>query len=175
LNVPGYAVKSLTYGTTDLLHDPIKLSSADTDEIHVALTASTLTVITPNLINVGQGVGVVGGVVGGVPGGIVLGPPPPPPPPPAPPLSGSVPPQIITKVEPSYNDAARAARVQGEVVLSVIVTADGGVDGITVVSGDALLRQPAIDAVKQWRFRPGTVNGQPVAVRLSVTVNFRLY
>lgn len=81
---------------------------------------------------------------------------------------------LIRKVEPEYPAEAKARHVQGPVVLDVEVLRDGAVGTVAVVSGDPLLAQSAIDAVKQWRYRPEAGDGQSLERRTRVTVNFKL-
>jgi TonB family protein len=84
-------------------------------------------------------------------------------------------PGVIYKVEPSYTDEARAAKIAGSVLLSVVVGTDGLAHDINVVNGiDAGLDRKAVDAVQQWHFRPGTKDGQPVAVQANIEINFKL-
>ena len=84
-------------------------------------------------------------------------------------------PKLIYKVEPKYTEKARAAKIEGAVSLSVVVTAQGVADNITVKRGlDPGLDDNAIAAVSKWRFAPGTKGGQPVAVQATIEVNFRL-
>ena len=145
-------------------------------------------------------IGAVGGVPGGVPGGFaggVLGgllsssnsiatappaiaPPPPPPPPkavaPAEPVRvGGVvkEPRILKLVPPVYPKLARTARVTGTVVLEAIVTAEGKVAEIKLVSGHPLLVQAAIDCVKEWEYEPTLLNGVPTPIILTAKVHFR--
>jgi len=130
--------------------------------------------------------GVVGGVPGGVPGGqmggVIGG------------IIGNTPmavPKVATpqrvrvsqgvtqglvlhKVQPAYPPLARTARVQGSVVLAAIIGKDGTIQNLHVVSGHPLLTQAALEAVKQWRYRPYILNGEPVEVDTQVTVNFTL-
>jgi TonB family protein len=81
----------------------------------------------------------------------------------------------IYKPEPSYSEVARLAKYGGEVTLSVTIQSDGVPADIQVVSGLGLgLDEAALDAVSQWRFKPGTKNGVPVAVQAMISVNFRL-
>src|SRR5262249_8221141 len=114
-------------------------------------------------------------------------PPPPPPPPPAPApvqmvrpvtpvrVGGDVKePKVIRMVPPVYPRVAVIARVHGAVLLEATLTAQGTVEEIRVVSGHPLLHQAAIDAVKQWRYEPTLLNGEPVPVVFTVTVNFEL-
>ena len=81
---------------------------------------------------------------------------------------------IQKKVDPEYPDAARKARVQGKVILEVTVNKDGSVKNIRLVSGHPLLAPAAIDAVKQWEYKPFLLNGKPVEVLTQVQVNFTL-
>jgi len=80
--------------------------------------------------------------------------------------------KLIHRVQPVYPSLARQARVQGVVVLEAIVTKDGTVDGLRVLSGRPLLAQAALDAVRQWRYDPTLLNGEPVEVITTITVTF---
>src|ERR1700756_3906012 len=81
---------------------------------------------------------------------------------------------LIHKVEPQYPAEAKARHVQGPVVLDIQVMGDGAVGKVAVVSGDPLLTQSAIDAVKQWRYQPEMQNGQEIESQARVTVKFTL-
>jgi len=82
---------------------------------------------------------------------------------------------VLRRVQPSYPQMAKIARVQGAVVLAAIIGKDGTIQNLHVVStASPLLNQAAIDAVKQWRYRPYILNGEPVEVDTTVTVNFTL-
>jgi protein TonB len=81
---------------------------------------------------------------------------------------------LTKKVPPVYPEEARAARIQGTVVLHTIIGKDGAVKEVTVVSGDSALVKAAVDAVQQWRYRPTQLNGNPVEVDTTVAVNFVL-
>jgi protein TonB len=78
------------------------------------------------------------------------------------------------KVAPVYPELARQARVEGIVRLHTLIDNDGSVIEVTYVSGPAMLVQAAIDAVKQWQFRPTILNGVPVQVECVLDINFRL-
>jgi protein TonB len=144
--------------------------------------------------------GVPGGIPGGLPGGITGGimgsilssntnanplpavaPPPPPPPPPKaaapaePVRVGGVvrEPRVTKLVSPMYPKLAKQARVQGTVVLEAIVTAEGKVAEIKVVSGHPLLIEAAINCVKQWEYEPTLLNGVPTPVILTARVHFQ--
>jgi periplasmic protein TonB len=81
---------------------------------------------------------------------------------------------VLHKVQPTYPALARTARVQGSVVLAAVIGKDGAIQNLHVISGHPLLTQAALDAVKQWRYRPYILNGEPVEVDTQVTVNFSL-
>ena len=135
--------------------------------------------------------GVIGGVVGGIPegqpggviGGIIsstsrlaavpkLAVP-------APPkrirISQGVTQGLLThRVEPSYPTLARQARIQGVVVLKAIIDKNGSIQNLQLVSGHPMLAPAAIEAVKQWIYKPFLLNGQPAEVETTVTVRFQL-
>jgi protein TonB len=78
--------------------------------------------------------------------------------------------------DPSFTEQARKQKLQGVVVLQIVVTREGKVDDVKVVRGlDPGLDQSAVDTVRQWRFNPGTKDGQPVNVQITVETNFHLY
>jgi TonB family protein len=85
-------------------------------------------------------------------------------------------PQAIYSPEPSFSDEARKAKMQGIVLLMVVVGKDGRPSDIHVRQSLGMgLDEKAIEAVKNWRFRPATFNGQPVATQIAVEVDFHLY
>ena len=79
---------------------------------------------------------------------------------------------LISRVNPEYPAAARAARVQGVVLLQATINKEGRVVDLRVVSGNPLLNDAATEAVRQWRYRPQSLNGQPIDVITTITVNF---
>jgi TonB family protein len=81
---------------------------------------------------------------------------------------------IIKKVAPSYPPDARLARIQGQVVLKAVIDKDGNVESLELVSGHPLLAPAAIEAVKQWKYKPYLLNGTPVKVETQILVNFML-
>jgi TonB family protein len=84
-------------------------------------------------------------------------------------------PALLYKFEPQYTEEARQAQVQGTVLLSVDIDPNGTALNVEVQrSLEPGLDQKAIDAVRQWRFKPGTKDGAPVTVRATIEVNFRL-
>ena len=118
----------------------------------------------------------VSGIVGGIPGGVVMEAPPPPPPPPAPVrVGGNIQaPKKISDQNPTYPSIAQSARVQGIVILEATIGPDGRVQDVRVLRSIPLLDAAAIDAVKQWVYTPTLLNGVPVPVIMTVTVNFTL-
>lgn len=129
---------------------------------------------------VGSDFGTPGGVEGGIPGGVGGG------------VGGGlagVPPQPaepvrldfrkeearpVTRVEPVYPDLAAQARVQGVVILEVMVDVQGAPSSVTVLRSVPLLESAAIEAVRQWRWKPYKLLDRPVPFSVTVTVNFRL-
>ena len=77
-------------------------------------------------------------------------------------------------MEPVYPQIARAAAVQGVVILELVIGEDGAVSNARVLRSIPLLDQPALDAVRQWRYEPTLLNGVPTPVIMTVTVNFSL-
>jgi TonB family protein len=82
---------------------------------------------------------------------------------------------VISKVYPQYPSDAKIAKIEGAVVLAAIISKEGNVQSLKVVNSDSpLLSQAAMDAVKQWKYRPYILNGSPVEVDTTVTVNFTM-
>jgi protein TonB len=137
-------------------------------------------------IDLGDEGGVVGGVEGGIPGGVLGGilggmvteaPPPLPPPPPATPrrVGGDLQaPALIKRVEPDYPGVAVSGKVSGTVILEATVNEAGVVTDVNVLRSITLLDKAAIKAVKQWRYEPLMLGGQPVPFILVVTLTFTL-
>jgi protein TonB len=118
----------------------------------------------------------VPGGVGG--GGDTLTPPPLPPTPVAPKtpirVSALQAPRKIKDVAPRYPAIAQASRVEGVVILEAVISEDGSVQDVRVLRSKALLDDAAVEAVRQWRFTPTLLGGQPVPVVMTVTVSFTL-
>jgi len=159
----------------------------------------TIAIITEDPPEVGVA-GVSGGVPGGVPGGVndgILGsviqgaavaPAPPAPPPPIVKPAPDIAPRIarytvgglvklaepIRRVEPTYPVLARSARIEGIVKLEGVVGTDGRIHELKVLSGHPFLVKAAVEAVQQWLYKPGTLNGELVEVVAPITVTFRL-
>jgi periplasmic protein TonB len=81
---------------------------------------------------------------------------------------------LIHRVQPVYPPLARQVRIQGTVELRAIVSKAGTIENLTVVSGHPMLVKSAMEAVRQWRYRPYLLNGDPIEVETDVTVNFVL-
>lgn len=136
--------------------------------------------------------GVPGGVAGGTPGGVLGGiigsvpsaaPPPPPPPKEAPKpatpqrikVGGNVQSaKLVRQPRPVYPALAKQARISGVVRLSAIISKDGTIQHLEVISGHPLLVPAALEAVKQWVYQPTLLNGEPVEVQTQIDVNFTL-
>lgn len=129
--------------------------------------------------------GVVGGVVGGVPGGSaggviggLISSTAPPPKVAAPQKlrisSGVAEGNLVNRVEPQYPQMAKVAHVQGDVVLQALISKNGAIENLRAVSGHPILIQAAMEAVKQWRYKPYLLNGEPVEVETTITVKFHM-
>jgi periplasmic protein TonB len=81
---------------------------------------------------------------------------------------------LIEKIEPKYPPLALQAHIQGQVLLRAIISKEGEIKELYLVSGHPILAPTAIEAVKQWRYRPFLLNGEPVEVETFVTVNFQI-
>jgi protein TonB len=120
--------------------------------------------------------GVLGSVLGSVASNSLL---PPPPPKAAAPqrikVGGNVQAaNLIKKVAPVYPPLAKQARIQGHVLLSAVISNEGTIQDLKVNSGHPLLVQSAMDAVRQWQYKPTMLNGEPVEVSTEIDVNFTL-
>ena len=123
----------------------------------------------------GMGGGTPGGVMGGILGGVGTGP-----------VVKAAPPKklsissgvmagnLLDKVTPQYPAIAKAARIQGTVVLQATISKSGSIENLRVVSGPPMLQAAAMDAVRSWRYRPYLLNGDPVEVETTVNVVFNL-
>ncbi|MFZ0479951.1 MAG: energy transducer TonB [Terriglobales bacterium] len=81
---------------------------------------------------------------------------------------------LIYRVQPNYPPLARAARIQGIVQLRAVISRTGTIENLTVLNGHAMLVTAAVEAVRQWRYRPYLLNGEPIEVETEITVNFTL-
>ena len=81
---------------------------------------------------------------------------------------------LVHKVLPTYPPLARAARIQGQVLLQAMISKQGTIENLRVLAGHPMLVPAAIEAVRQWRYRPNILNNEPVEVETQITVNFGL-
>ncbi len=81
--------------------------------------------------------------------------------------------RLVKSVPPVYPPFAKSSRVGGDVILDALIDSNGNVTELKAISGPAMLRQAAMDAVKHWKYEPARLNGRPVALHLAVTVKFR--
>lgn len=81
---------------------------------------------------------------------------------------------LIKKVSPVYPKSALTMRMEGAVELVATISKTGDISSVKVVSGDGQLAKAATDAVKQWKYKPYLLNGEPVEIQTQVTINFRL-
>jgi len=153
--------------TPTKIPDKIKMvKEEDTPPPQVAGVVGGVSSGTPG----GQLGGVIGGIVGSAPVAV---------PKVAAPQkvrisSGVMQGQLINKVTPQYPQIARSARIGGKVVLAATISKNGTIEGLHVVSGHPMLINAAMDAVRQWRYKPYILNGEPVEVETTVEVNFSL-
>src|ERR1700677_1553461 len=81
---------------------------------------------------------------------------------------------LLDKTVPQYPAIARAARIQGTVVLQATIAKDGTIQNLRVINGPPMLQQAAMDAVRSWRYKPYSLNGEPVEVETTINVVFNL-
>ena len=81
---------------------------------------------------------------------------------------------VATKVEPQYPAIAKQVRVQGSVELEAEVAETGEVIKVEIVSGNAMLTGPSVQAVKRWKFKPFVEDGKPIKVLAPITLDFKL-
>jgi protein TonB len=81
---------------------------------------------------------------------------------------------LVRRVDPVYPALARAARIQGAVVLAAVISKAGTIQHLQVLSGQPMLVNAALEAVSQWRYRPYVLNGEVIEVETQITVNFKL-
>ena len=81
---------------------------------------------------------------------------------------------LIKSVPPEYPQQARQMHIQGAVELLAYIGKDGSITGVKLIKGDSVLSRAAMDAVKQWKYKPYYLNDQPVEIQTQITVNFKL-
>jgi protein TonB len=81
---------------------------------------------------------------------------------------------IVSRVYPTYPKDAKKKRIQGPVHMTLLISTTGDVESIKLIDGDQQLGEAAMDAIKQWKFKPYVLNGTPVEVETTFTFNFTL-
>jgi protein TonB len=82
--------------------------------------------------------------------------------------------QLLSRVAPTYPQLAKNQHISGDVRIDALIDANGHVTTMKVISGPTLLHQAAMDALKQWKYQPASLDGKPVPMHLTVTLQFRL-
>ena len=80
---------------------------------------------------------------------------------------------LIKRVQPKYPPAALAVRAQGAVQIEATINKEGNVTNLKVLKGDPVLARAAVEAVRQWRYKPYYLDGDPVEIETQITVNFK--
>jgi protein TonB len=162
--------------STDIIDGALRTPTKIPDKIKKIVEEEAPPPVTSTMGVVG-GVGTPGGSAGGVLGGILAS-------------ANSAAPKIevkrlrvsqgvqasklISQPKPNYPPIAKQARVQGQVVLQAVISKTGTIENLKVVSGHPMLTQAALDAVRNWRYQPTVLNGEPVEVETTINVNFSL-
>ena len=82
--------------------------------------------------------------------------------------------RLLQKIQPIYPEPAKRLRIQGDVVLTALIARDGGIEGLKAISGHPMLIPAALEAVRQWRYKPYILNGSATEVETTIKVTFRL-
>ncbi|MDP9162260.1 MAG: TonB family protein [Acidobacteriota bacterium] len=174
---PAAAVKVVKQIQTNIVNDQLRMPTKIPQKVEMIKEEAA-----PPPSMGGGVVGAVGGVPGGQMGGVLGG------------IINSTPvavPKVATpqrvrvsqgvtqglvlhKVQPAYPPLARQARIQGQVTLQANISKDGSIQNLRLMSGHPMLAPAAIEAVKQWKYKPYILNGEPVEVETTITVNFTL-
>ncbi|MGA7926766.1 MAG: TonB family protein [Candidatus Sulfotelmatobacter sp.] len=149
---------------------PQKVQMIKEDEAPPAMASSGVIGGVPGGIPGGQMGGVIGGIISSTPMAV---------PKVAMPTrqrvsSGVISGLLIRRVNPAYPPLARQARIQGQVLLRAQISKEGSIENLQLISGHPMLVQSALDAVKQWKYKPYLLNGEPVEVDTEIQVNFTL-
>ena len=80
----------------------------------------------------------------------------------------------MTRVAPTYPMTAKQMHLQGSVQIQANISKDGNITDVKLLSGDAVLGRAAMDAVRQWKYKPYVLNGEPIEIQTQVTVIFKL-
>ena len=178
---PAAAIQRIVKPVARLIHNgqmtaptviPKKVEMIKEEELPPDVGAVGVTGGVPGGVPGGQAGGVLGGIIGGTGAGL------PPPPKVAPSrirVGGNVAQaNLIHMVNPQYPAIAKTAHISGTILLHAIIGKDGTVSNLQYISGPPLLMQSAMDAVKQWRYKPTLLNGDPVDVDTTISVVFTL-
>ena len=163
--------------STDIIDGALRTPTKIPDKIKKVVEEEAPPPVTSSSMGVIGGVGTPGGSPGGVLGGVLAS-------------ANSAAPKIevkklrvsagvqasklISQPKPIYPPIAKQARVQGTVVLAATISKSGTIDNLRVVSGHPMLTQSALQAVRQWKYQPTYLNGEPVEVETTINVNFSL-
>jgi periplasmic protein TonB len=178
---PAAAVQRIVKPVVRLIHNgqmmaptvvPKKVAMIKEEEMPPDVGAVGVVGGVPGGVPGGQAGGVLGGIIGGSGGGM-------PPPPKATPsrirVGGNVAAaKLVRQVTPLYPPIAKTAHISGTVMLHAVIAKDGTIQELTYVSGPPLLMKNAMDAVRQWRYSPTLLNGEPVEVDTTISVVFTL-
>jgi protein TonB len=175
---PAAAVKVVKHVQTDIINGQLRTPSKIPEKVQMIKEEEAPPPVASMAGVVGGVPGAAGGQLGGVIGGIISSAP------------VAVPkvatPQrvrvsqgvtqglLIKKIQPAYPPLARQARIQGAVLLQAEISREGTIENLRLISGHPMLAPAAIEAVKQWRYKPYILNGEPVEVETQITVNFTL-
>ena len=151
---------------------PKEVAMIKEQELPPEVSAGTAIGGVPGGVPGGQAGGVLGGIIGGTGSNM-------PPPPKETPkrirVGGQVQQaKVLVRIQPLYPPLAKQARIQGTVRLQAVIAKDGSIQELQVLSGHPLLVQAALDAVRQWRYQPTLLNGEPVEVVTTIDVVFTL-
>src|ERR1700690_4279280 len=149
---------------------PQKIQMIKEDEAPPSMASAGVVGGVPGGIPGGQMGGVIGGIISSTPGAVP---------------KVETPPRVrvsqgvsqgllVRKVNPTYPPLARQARISGSVLLQAEISKEGSIENLHLISGHPMLAPAAIEAVKQWKYKPYILNGEPVEVETQITVNFTL-
>src|SRR5271156_2144930 len=178
---PAAAIQRIVRPVVRLIHNgqmmaptviPKKVQMIKEEEMPPDIGAVGVVGGVPGGVPGGQAGGVLGGIIGGSGGGM-------PPPPKATPsrirVGGNVAAaKLVRQVTPLYPPIAKTAHISGTVILHAVIAKDGTIQNLDYVSGPPLLMKNAMDAVRQWRYSPTLLNGEPVEVDTTISVVFTL-
>jgi protein TonB len=175
---PAAAVKIVKQVQTDIVNGQLRTPTKIPEKVQmIKEDEAPPPVMSASGVVGGVPGGVPGGQMGGVIGGIISS---------APMVPKIATPQrirvsqgvtqglLLRKVQPAYPPLARQARIQGPVVLQAEIGKDGSIQNLRLISGHPMLAPAAIEAIKQWKYKPYILNGEPVEVETTITFNFTL-